>query len=605
MNKILLIFSLITLLGLSSCDDFLDVKIDDKYDEEMFIHSGFDNLKKWGLGTYSYLRHYNALAGGASLAAACDEADFAKQTDVQKFNTGAWNQFTNPDDVFSHYYKGIRHANLFLEKTENYEDLIYVDTLINSNKEVYLKNCDDFKKLRAEVRVLRAYFYFELIKRYGGVPLVKKTLSLDDNLDIPRNSFDECVDYIVTECDEAYKDLTNYWANYSWQEGAGGNGKDNTQLGRIEKPVAKFLKQKALLYAASPLHNPNNDIEKWKKAAIAGHEFMVDPNCVHVRFLGKDYKGLFYPKNNNDALVPWKGKNTGIIFTRPFEQNGSTFEKANYPVGLVNGGGGCICPSQNLLDAFEVTVKDGSGKIIGTEAFDWDNPNHTANPYNNRDPRLGMIVVTNGSKIGKNTDGKDHIVETYNGGVDGIGVKYGATTTGYYLRKMLAEDFDLSKTVAKPKSWVLMRYAEFLLNYAEAVNRVVGPDGTTIDGITLVKTARNAVNDIRNRDWVKLPKIANVDDMESMESAIRHERQVELAFEDQRFFDVRRWKIASETENKPLYGINIYKDLTGQWTYERFKVEDRKFEEKMYYYPIPYSEIMKSNGILKQNNGWE
>lgn len=324
----------------------------------------------------------------------------------------------------------------------------------------------------------------------------------------------------------------------------------------------------------------------------------------YISFNGEDFRKSnikgepdYYIRNWNDIL--------GIIFTRPFEQNGSTFEKANYPVGLVNGGGGCICPSQNLLDAFEVTIKDGSGKVIGTEPFDWNNPNHTANPYNNRDPRLGMIVVTNGSKIGKNTDGKDHVVETFKGGVDGIGVKYGATTTGYYLRKMLAEDFDLSKTVAKPKSWVLMRYAEFLLNYAEAVNRVVGPDGTTIDGITLVKTARQAVNEIRNRDWVKLPEIANVNNTTSMESAIRHERQVELAFEDQRFFDVRRWKIASETENKPLYGINIYKDLTGGWTYEKFKVEERKFEEKMYYYPIPYSEIMKSNGILVQNDGWE
>lgn len=159
--------------------------------------------------------------------------------------------------------------NLFHRKDRGTQHILYEDTLIASNKDIYLKNCDDFKKLRAEVRLLRAYFYFELIKRYGGVPLVKHSLTLEDDLDLPRNSFDECVNFITDECDVVYKDLTNYWANYQWQDGEGGKGKDNTNLGRLEKPVAKFLKLKALLYAASPLHNPTEDIGKWEKGCIS------------------------------------------------------------------------------------------------------------------------------------------------------------------------------------------------------------------------------------------------------------------------------------------------------------------------------------------------
>ena len=594
MKRITNIFlGIVATLTFMSCNDFLDQKINDNYDEEMFLHSGFNNLKAWGLGAYNYLRPYNGLDGGASLAAACDEADFAKQSNVQKFNTGAWNQFSNPDDVFAHYYKGIRHANLFLEKTEEYKHILYEDTLIASNKDIYLKNCDDFKKLRAEVRLLRAYFYFELIKRYGGVPLVKHSLTLEDDLDLPRNSFDECVNFITDECDVVYKDLTNYWANYQWQDGEGGKGKDNTNLGRLEKPVAKFLKLKALLYAASPLHNPTEDIGKWEKAALAGYDFLTDKNCQHVRYLYSNYNGLFQAQANNDAIVPFAGKNTGIIMTRPFEKAGSTFEKANYPVGMVNGGGACICPSQNLLDAFEYS----NGTV-----FDPSKLKNTDNPYEERDPRLNMIIAINGSTLGKNIDGSARQVQSYMGGADGIGVKYGATTTGYYLRKLLVENFDLSKSESRAKSWVLMRYAEVLLNYAEAVNESIGPDAKVIGTTNLTLSAREAINLVRDR--VGMPPIQSGLDKENMRINIQRERQVEMAFEDQRFFDVRRWKIANVTENKPLMGILISTN-GGTTTYERFKVENRIFQEKMYLYPIPYNEIAKSKGILIQNSGWE
>lgn len=588
-----IVWGVICALVLASCNDFLDQKMNDSYDEDMFLHSGFNNLKAWGLGTYSYLRGYNALDGGASLAAACDEADFARQSNVQKFNTGALSPFSNPDDVFDYYYKGIRHANLFLEKTEEYRHILYEDTIIPSNRDIYRKNCDDFMKLRAEVRFLRAYFYFELVKRYGGLPLVKHSLSLDDNLDLPRSSFDECVDYIVDECDIAYTDLANTWAGYQWQTGMGGSGSDNTSLGRIEKPAARFLQLRALLYAASLLHNPTQDVHKWERVVLAGNNFLTDKNCEHVSCLYSNYSGLFNAQNNNDAIVPFAGKKTGVIMTRPFEKSGSTFERANYPVGMVNGGGACICPSQNLLDAFE--YKDG-------KPFDPSKLSNQDNPYQNRDPRLSMIVAVNGSTIGKNIDGTPRLVQSYTGGSDGVGVKYGATTTGYYLKKLLVDNFDLSKSESKPKSWVLMRFTEVLLNYAEALNEAAGPESKFIADVTLTLSAREAVNMIRNR--VGMPSVKLGISKEDMSLIIRRERQVEMAFEDQRFFDVRRWKIAGDTENKPLMGI-LVSVSGGETRYERFKVEDRAFQDKMYLYPIPYDEIAKSKGILTQNPGWE
>ena len=186
--------------------------------------------------------------------------------------------------------------------------------------------------------------------------------------------------------------------------------------------------------------------------------------------------------------------------------------------------------------------------------------------------------------------------------ISGIPVKYGATTTGYYLRKLLVENFDLSKSESRAKSWVLMRYAEVLLNYAEAVNESVGPDVKVIGTTNLTLSAREAINLVRDR--VGMPPIQSGLDKENMRINIQRERQVEMAFEDQRFFDVRRWKIANVTENKPLMGILISTN-GGTTTYERFKVENRIFQEKMYLYPIPYNEIAKSKGILIQNSGWE
>jgi len=590
------------ILLLTSCTDFLDQQIETNYTEDNFITSGYGTIKEYGIQSYTFLKGFSDYDGNSMLAASCDEADFSRSSQMQYFNMGAWGAFNNPDNVFSNYYKGIRHINLFLEKTADFKTLLVKDTITNMTS--YISDCDDIFRLRAEVRFLRAYYYMELIKRYGGVPIVTGVLPASNEGLPARNTFDECVNYIVDECDGAYLEMADYWVNYGVPAGGKigeGHGDcsgstDVARLGRAEKIAAKALKLRALLYAASPLNNPANDVEKWKRAAAAGNEFFSNSNFQYWFGLNSSYWQIFSTQNDLKYLTSRKGGSTGIIFTIPFEKSGNAMERYNYPIGAPSGGQAVTAPSQNLIDAFEMS--NGAD-------FDWSNPTHAANPFSSRDPRLRQMIAYNNSVFGKNTDNTDRLVQSYEGGPDGIGIKQGATTTGYYLKKFCVTNYNLSlSTSVKPKAWVLMRIGEVYLSYAEAMNEAYGPDAKpVINGVTAVYSAREALNKVRTRSDVNLPAVAVGLTPEVMRTKIRHERRIELAFEEQRPFDIRRWKLPVEELSKPLQGIHVVK--TGDtYTYERFDVEKRVFEEKMYRYPIPYEEINKSNGVLVQNSGW-
>jgi hypothetical protein len=540
--------------GMTGCD-FLDTRIDTNLLQED-VDSDYSKLGSFGYTPYTYLQNGFSVLGGNLLAGISDEAEETSNSSLSLFfNRGSWDAYYNPIDKYEHNYEGIRAANFFLEYSIDYPTKLAHnrDTISSSKKEEYRRDVQDIEWLRAEAHILRAYFYFDLIKRYGGVPFVDKVLSLTDNLDLPRMDFDEIVDFIISEIDQYKDDLQVDWKTL-YQE----------RDGRFTASAALALKSRVLLYAASPLHNESNDAGKWAKAAEAAYD-VIGLNKFQ---LDGNYRQLFL--ENNSAT-----SNEVIWSIRCGASN--SLERANYPIATPGGYSG-VTPSHNLVSAYEYTgVPDAD------------------NPYANRDPRLDYSIVTNNSVWTGRT------IEIWHEGRDSH-TNANASRTGYYLKKFLVDDLDLEHNTVKVRNWIVFRYAEILLNYAEAMNEAYGPDDA--HGYTL--TAREAVNRVRNRTGVAMPPVDVASgDKTGMRVKIKHERQIELAFEEHRYWDLLRWKDAETGLNQPLLGVRAAKIGENQFSYEVFNVESRTFiAPKMYYHPIPNTEIKKSNGILEQNPGW-
>ena len=551
----------LAVLSMSACEGLLpDNKVDlDLTDKN--ASQAYTNLKSQGMMLYDYLpTGYNRI-DGAMLAAATDEADHAPiGSDIEKFQLGTWNAVTNPDNNWSDCYRAIRLSALFLQNSENYETIILRDTSTASKLNTYKTQCADLKALRAEARILNAYMYFELLKRFGGVPLIDKLYSLESHPDMERSTYDQVVTHIVGEIDDVLDndELEDDWYAY-----------DQKQYGRFTQGAALALKSRILLYRASPQNNPSGDTERWKEAAQAAHDLIELSKYTLEGNYGNLFSGTTSHQSKEVILAYMTGAN-------------NTPETDNYPIST-NGGKTGTCPSANLVDAYENA--DGT-------PFDWNSLTPGDDPYAGRDPRLQYSIVVNDSQWNGRT------MQCYDGGADGSGVMQ-ATTTGYYLKKFLTDGLDLEKNQTSVHSWILFRYAEILLNYAEAMNEAYGPDTDPFgDG----KTARWAVNEVRGR--VGMPPVTASDETE-MRNRIKHERRIELAFEDHRFWDVRRWgKADAESAlGVPVKGVSITKTETG-FTYATKIVGTRTFQEKMILYPIPQSEILRSAGKIEQNPGW-
>jgi hypothetical protein len=543
---------LIIAMGLiTACQQNLDTKIDTLLTNQD-ISSDYTTLWSFGYDAYTYLGNGFSSVDNNLFAAISDEAmQTASSSNAQLFNLGAWNAYNNPDNVYDHYYQGIRAANYFLEYSMNYKSILAQnrDTISDSQYQ-YKLDVQDIAWLRNENRVLRAYFYFELAKRYGGVPLVTKVLSTTDNTDLPRASFDDIINFIVSEIDTVQDSLQIDWKAF-----------DASKDGRITKGAALALKSRALLYDASPLHNPTNDLTKWQNAATAAHDVIA----LNQYSLDGNYQNLFVGDNTDSSPeVIWDIR-LGAT---------NTLEMQNYPIGTPGGNSG-VTPSQNIVSAYEYN---------GTP-----DPN---NPYINKDPRMDYSIVRNGDAWNGRT------IETYVGGIDGWN-NPNVSKTGYYLKKFLNDNLNLVQNETVDRSWIVFRYAEILLNYAEAMNEAYGPDNNNGYGLS----ARQAVNQIRSRPGVNMPPVI-ASDQATMRDRIKNERRVELAFEDHRYWDLLRWMDADSVLNLPIMGIKVTQN-GNTFAYSEFTVENRVFiAPKMYYYPIPQTEISRSKGVLVQNPGW-
>lgn len=543
---------------LTGCQkDFLDTRIDTSQTQQT-MNSNYSSLFSLANAPYTYLRNEFSMIDNNLFAPVSDEAvQTSPSSSVVVFNNGSWDASNNPDSYYGSYYAGIRAANYFLENSTNYKSFLALnrDTISPQGKINYKNDSLNIAWYRAEAHVLRAWFYFELAKRYGGVPLVTKVLNINDDTNIPRSSFDDVITFIVNEVD-TYKDsLQANWKTSSF----------TNNDGRLNRGTALALKARALLFAASPLYNTTNDVAKWQKGAAALNDVIVFGKGAGQFALDADYRNYFLKTN---ALT---SKET--VWAIRYTAN-NTLETRNYPIATPGGNSG-ITPTQNLVADYEYK---------GTP--------DPANPYANRDPRLAFSIVTNNSTWNSRT------INEAPGGTDDM-KNTNASRTGYYLKKFMNDGLNLVQSQTVVHNWVVFRYGEILLEYAEAMNEAYGPDNN--NGYSM--TARDALNAVRSRTGVAMPAVT-VAAVDQFRAAVKHERRIELAFENYRYWDLLRWKDAATVLNQPVQGVTVTL-VNALPVYTVKNVENRVFDaNKMYFYPFPQSEIIKSKGVLKQNPGW-
>lgn len=417
------------------------------------------------------------------------------------------------------FWTGIKDANVFLSNI----DQANVPGTTNRNR------------FRAEAQLLRAFYYWELIKEFGPMPIIKEPFTPTyDYTSLARPGFQECVDFIVSDCDAAINN-----PDLPMRISIGG------ERGRFTKAVAYAIKSEALLYNASPLWNPGNSTEKWQAAASAAKE-ALDVLTSNGYALVNDYESYFLSRSdisNNpsdkETIYEINDPQVDPVFSII---NSIPSKPGMFKVGAT--------PTQELVDSYDMQ-STGEPAILGYHDEDHLEPIINVasgydpnNPYVDRDPRFYATCWYNGAQY-NNIGGTVHTMETYVGGADQLlkaPIGWAFTRTGYYLRKFV--DPRLQSGQPEDTRWKKYRLAELYLNFAEAENEANGP---TIE-------AHNAINTIRTR--VEMPPLPASLTKEQMRDRIRRERRVELAIEEHRFWDVRRWKILDQTD-KVATGMEI------------------------------------------------
>lgn len=557
-----ILFGLACMSLMVSCAD-LDYHEYTTYDKN-YVFTDFDRTAGVVTDIYSFLD--SDIPTDGSLCSACDESEYAwSWSSVFGYTDGRW----SPSNPYSRWdFAGIRRANFFLTEYVNAD---FSELKYDKDYEAEMKR---FNRYPYEVRFLRAYFYFNLARAYGDVPLITKVLTEDEANQVTRTPVAEVFDFIVKECD-AILEADQLPVRYSDLVGDAANG-SSTDGGRVTKQAVMALKARTLLYWASPLFTKENNSDLWRQAAQANKD-VIDFCTANGISLGK-YSEIWGTNN-------WQAGEM-IFVRRVGDMNWP--ETTNFPVGMENGNSG-NCPTQTLIDAYEMQAT----------GLAWDEPGSgydQTDPYAGRDPRLAMTIAVNGDKW---PDTNPNPLETYQGGRNGLPLA-GATPTGYYLKKYLDKTIDISTSTGSGSTrhnWVTYRLGEFYLNYAEAVFNYLGSADAT--DATFTMSAVDAVNVVRSRSDVNMPGFPTGLSNDEFTEKYRRERMVELAFEGHRFWDVRRWKDGAS--QRSIIEMQITKN-GDRYTYNRVP-KPRYWDDKMYLFPIPDSEIRK-NPNLTQNPGW-
>ena len=560
MKKLFYILSVALLATGCNFLDF-DESSSDYSRDDMYLT--YSNIQKMLTNIYGYMPNKNIYDVSDALRdCGCDDAEYGDpDASVQRFTNGTWSALNTVDDKWSTMYSGIRSANEFLESIKT------VDLSMYQYDTKYQRWLEHLKYYPYQAKVLRAYYFFELARRYGDIPMPLTMLTAEEANMIEKTPFDEVINFIVTECDEAAKNLPDTYV-----------GLLDDETGRVTRGFALAVKTKALLYAASPLHNPSGDKSKWEKAAAAAKEIME----LNVYRLDPDEKANNYTSQE-------------VIFAI-MRSESSSFELYNFPVRFTEGQRTYMSgsyPTQNLVDAFQTA--NGYDITLGSNGWQTSDPDFDiTKPYEGRDPRFARAILADGMSF------KGSTIETFVGGKD-----YSATRndlgspTGYYLRRYIQEStsFIPENTVTNKHQWIVYRYAEALLTYAEAMNEYLG-DPTTTEGEFSI-SALEALNMVRAN--AGMPDVT-VTSQSDFREAVRREWRVEFAFEDHRFWDVRRWDIGQATQGQ-IDGVEITRS-GGKYDYKRMTVETRTWAARQNLFPIPQSELFCNPNLNPQNTGW-
>ncbi|GAA3580551.1 RagB/SusD family nutrient uptake outer membrane protein [Snuella lapsa] len=454
---------------------------------------------------------------------------------------------------------------------ENYANIrkinIYFNRIENTGA-----SPDLVKKLTAEMRFIRAWCYFDLISFYGDVPLITDLVDLGSEFDRTRTPYNEVSAFVVNELNAAIPDLPTEAFD------------ENT--GRATRGAAMALKSRVLLYAASALHNPDDDLSKWQAASDAAEaamnlsEYGIDPDYSNIYNETRSQEVMFargYTNENKSADASLPGVWTwNFVIDRYYLPANYFISDPRFTMAI-----------QSIVDAYETI--DGS-------------PVDPQDPWANRDPRLNMTIIHHNSVINK--EGTPITIEYHydkddpnNAAKAGLASNLnGGTPTHYNILKQT----DTSKPLALENPdhhapWVYFRKAEMYLNYAEAQIEL-GNDAN----------ARNAINIVRSRANVNMPDVT--ESGEALKQRYRNERRVEFAFENLRWYDITRWKIGADVI-KPAVGLTVLRDNsttppTDTYSYDRVIDALRKWDDRKYFLPIPRAELEASPSLLPQNSGY-
>jgi len=515
-----------------------------------------------------------------------------------KMATGSWTANIDPMSQWQARKNAIQYLNLFIENT---------DGVVWSKTDNVSQMFND--RLKGEAYGLRALQMFYLLKAHGGwtadgrllgVPIVTKSETGSSDFNQPRNTFQECVDQINSDITKAlellpldYSDLTNSADIPSKYQtigvtNVGDYNRVNGDIvkGRITGRIVEAIKAQVALMAASPAFSAGTTV-KWEDAA--NYAATVLDRIGGVSGLASN-GGTWYTNTTEIANLA-SGGNPAEILWRGGMSTNNTLEAANFPPSLY--GQGRINPTQNLVDAFPMI--DGYPVTQSSVNYTYNE----ANPYLNRDPRLKKYILVNGG-----TQGPSNTVittGTYGTNKDVINKESGySTRTGYYLLKLLRSDCNPnSQYNTQQKHYTAyIRYTEIFLDYAESANEAYGPTGNGSHGYSaydVIKAIRTRAG-ITNDTYLENIKT----DKDKMRVLIRNERRLELCFENQRFYDLRRWQ---SDLNETAHGMQIDKLSDGSLKYTKIDAETRDYKDYMNYGPIPYSEILKWSK-LEQNKGW-